>query len=48
MGAQFAHTTVVLRDGDLLTVRTQASDSASARRNADAMVVKLVRGVVGR
>ncbi|MBK6307055.1 MAG: hypothetical protein IPF87_23140 [Gemmatimonadetes bacterium] len=47
MGAQFAHTTVVLRDGDLLTVRTQASDSASDRRNADAMVVKLVRGVVG-
>lgn len=48
LGAQSAHTVVVLRDGDLLTIRTLSSDAAIARRNADLLVTKLVPVVVGR
>ena len=48
LGAQFAHTVVVLRDGDLLTIRSIAGDSTVARRNADALVARLVPMVVGK
>lgn len=47
MGEQFAHTIVVLRDGDLLTVRSMATDATTARRNATTMIGSLVRAVVG-
>jgi hypothetical protein len=47
-GSQFANTVVVIRDGDLLTVRSIASDSATARRNADRMVARVVPLIVGR
>jgi hypothetical protein len=47
-GEQYAHTLVVLRDGDLLTVRSLASDRQAARRNADVLLEKLVPRVVGK
>jgi hypothetical protein len=46
-GEQFSHTIVVLRDGDLLTIRSMSEDPVTARRNADALVGSLVRTVVG-
>ena len=47
-GEQYAHTVIVLRDGDLLTIRALASDSTAARRNADALVAQLVPMIVGK
>ena len=46
-GTRFAHTLVVLRDGDLLTMRSIAADSATARRNADILLRTLVPTIVG-
>lgn len=48
IGEQFAHTVIVLRDGDLLTLRSMAGDSTVARRNVDALVARLVPMVVGQ
>jgi hypothetical protein len=48
IGAQAAHTIVVLRDGDLLTIRTLSVDAGIARRNADALVAGVVPQVVGQ
>lgn len=48
IGAQSAHTVIVLRGGDLLSIRSLADDDAVARRNAAALLKKLVPGVVGR
>ena len=42
MGAQFASTAVILRGGDLLTIRSLASTAEAARSNAD-KVVRAVR-----
>jgi hypothetical protein len=47
LGTQSANTVVVLRGGDLLTIRSIAEDSAVARRNADRLVARLVPRVVG-
>jgi hypothetical protein len=47
-GAQFANTVIVLRGGDLLTIRSLASDSSVARGNADRLIAKLVPAIVGR
>jgi hypothetical protein len=38
----------VLRGGDLLTIRSLASDSSVARGNADRLIAKLVPAIVGR
>ncbi|MCC7054612.1 MAG: hypothetical protein IT355_15180 [Gemmatimonadaceae bacterium] len=46
-GEQYAHTVIVLRDGDLLTIRSLAADSVVARRNADLLVARLVPAIVG-
>ena len=46
-GAMYAHTVVVLRDGDLLTARSLAGDSMTARRNVDALLRTLIPVVVG-
>lgn len=48
LGTQSAHTVIVLRDGDMLTVRTIASDAAVARRTADLLVSTLVPVIVGQ
>lgn len=48
IGDAAANTVVVLRDGDLLTIRVIAKDPAVARRDADAMIVHIVPRVVGR
>lgn len=48
IGAQSANTVIVLRGGDLLTIRSLASDSAVARRNADRLVTALVPKIVGK
>jgi hypothetical protein len=47
-GPQSANTVVVMRGGDLLTIRSIAGDSAVARRNADRLVARLVPRVVGQ
>jgi hypothetical protein len=47
-GEQSAHTVIVLRDGDLLTIRSLASDSVAARHNVDRLVTTLVPKIVGR
>lgn len=48
LGAQSANTVIVLRGGDLLTIRAVASDSATARRHADRLIETLVPMIVGR
>jgi hypothetical protein len=48
VGDQSAHTVVVLRDGDLLTLRVLADDPAVARATADRLVGTLVPQVVGQ
>lgn len=48
IGSQYAHTIVVLRDGDLLTIRSLADDAVTARVNADAAVTTIVPQVVGQ
>ncbi|MGL4310983.1 MAG: hypothetical protein ACRCSU_10885 [Paracoccaceae bacterium] len=48
IGSQYAHTIVVLRDGDLLTIRSLADDAITARANADAAVMTIVPQVVGQ
>jgi hypothetical protein len=47
-GQQCANTAVILRGGDLLTIRSVATDSATARRHAEQLIEKLVPLVVGR
>lgn len=47
-GAMWGSTAVVLRDGDLLTVRSIASDGAVARRNAETIVKAVAPKIVGR
>jgi hypothetical protein len=47
LGEQSAHTVIVLRDGDLLTIRSISTDAAVARRNAEMLVSKLVPVIVG-
>lgn len=44
---QAAHTIVVLRDGDLLTIRALSVDLAVTRQIADALVASIVPQVVG-
>ncbi len=46
-GEQFAHTIVVLRDGDLLTIRSLATDQRVARQHAETLLATLVPKVVG-
>lgn len=41
-------TAIVLYGGDLLTIRSIAADSATARRNAETLVGAIVPSVVGR
>ena len=48
LGAQFAHTIVVIRDGDLLTIRSLAGDSTVARHNADVLLTTVVPAIVGK
>lgn len=48
MGAMSGATAVVLRDGDLLTIRSLASDEATASRNARILVETLAPRIVGR
>lgn len=44
MGGMAGSTAIILRDGDLLTIRSIAGDAPNARANTD----KLVQAVVGR
>lgn len=48
IGNQSAHTIIVLRDGDLLTIRVLSTTPGIARTNADLLVAKLVPVIVGR
>jgi hypothetical protein len=41
-------TAIVLRDGDLLTIRSLAADEPAARRNAEKTLAAIVRKVVGK
>jgi hypothetical protein len=47
MGSQSAHTIVVLRDGDMLYLRSVSDSAAVARNNADAAVANIVPLIVG-
>ncbi|MFV0624808.1 hypothetical protein ACBY01_12475 [Sphingomonas sp. ac-8] len=47
MGGRAGATAVVLRDGDLLTIRVLAADAASAGKVLDALVQGLIPKVVG-
>lgn len=47
-GAMSGSTAVILRDGDLLTVRSIASDGAVARRNAETIVKAVAPKIIGR
>lgn len=47
-GAGSGSTAVVLRDGDLLTVRSVAGDEQTARRNAERALGAIVRKLVGK
>jgi hypothetical protein len=48
LGTTAGSTAVVLRDGDLLTIRSIASDPAVARRNTETLVRAVVPTIVGR
>ena len=48
MGANTGATAVIIRDGDLLTVRSLASDPGVARGNAEAIVKGLAPQIIGR
>ncbi|QZO02376.1 hypothetical protein K6K41_13800 [Chenggangzhangella methanolivorans] len=49
MGAAMAGSTaVILRDGDLLTIRSLASDPAVAKRNAETLAASIAPKIVGR
>lgn len=49
MGASMAGSTaVILRDGDLLTIRSLASDPAVAKRNAERLAASIAPKIVGR
>jgi hypothetical protein len=47
MGSMSGATAIVLRDGDLLTIRSLAGDAATASRNARTLVQALVPRIVG-
>lgn len=48
MGGQRGATVVILRDGDLLTIRSLADTEATARANADKLVAIATGRIVGR
>ncbi|WP_020180774.1 hypothetical protein [Methylopila sp. M107] len=48
MGKTFGATAVVIRDGDLLTIRSIASSANAARANAETLASKLAPQIVGR
>lgn len=48
LGTTAGNTVVVLRDGDLLSIRSLAADPVLARRNADAMIVAILPRIVGQ
>lgn len=47
MGSMSGATAIVLRDGDLLTIRSLAGDAATASRNARTLVERLAPRIVG-
>ena len=47
-GGMAGSTAIVIRGGDLLTIRSIAGDAATARRNAETLVGAIVPSVVGR
>lgn len=47
MGSMSGATAIVLRDGDLLTIRSLAADAATASRNARTLVQALAPRIVG-
>lgn len=47
-GSMAGSTAIVIHGGDLLTIRSIASDPEAARRNAERLVGAIVPGVVGR
>jgi hypothetical protein len=47
IGAGSGSTVVILRDGDLLTIRSLAADGPTARRNAEKTVSAIARKVIG-
>ena len=47
IGGTFGNTAVILRDGDLLTIRSVGPDPATTRRNADAVVATLAPLIIG-
>lgn len=47
MGPMIGSTAIILRDGDLLTIRSVADDADTARRNAEALVKSVSPRVIG-
>jgi hypothetical protein len=47
MGSHAGSTAVILRDGDLLTIRSIAADADTARRNAETLVESVSPKIVG-
>jgi hypothetical protein len=48
MGPMIGSTAIILRDGDLLTIRSVADDADTARRNAEKIVETVSPKVIGR
>ncbi|KGM34014.1 hypothetical protein [Inquilinus limosus] len=48
MGSHTGSTAVILRDGDLLTIRSIAADADTARSNAETLVKAVSAKVIGR
>ena len=48
IGSSAAATAIVIRDGDLLTIRSVAADAETARRNVDALLPVVRTSIVGR
>ncbi len=48
LGANFGHTMIIFRDGDLLTIRSISGDADTARRNARTLEISLVPEIVGK
>lgn len=48
IGSSAASTAILLRDGDLLTIRSVANDAATARRTIEALLPAVQASIIGR
>ena len=48
LGSTFGHTMVIMRDGDMLTIRSICNDAKTARENARLLELNLIPAIVGQ